>query len=159
MQTTIVTKFNRLAQTLAIAALAIGAATMVLPTAAEAASGPHKIAQRLDRIAYQVEHIPEVRGPRRQDKAIDTLQKRLHRLDRISDDQRGRRARKNDARIDRLQHRLHRMERQAAYRIDRREPRRADPRDDDRVYLSNGRDDDMYEMRQSARWKQQLDGK
>ena len=159
MQTMIVTKFNRIAKTLAIAALAIGAATMVLPTAAEAASGSRKIAQRLDRIAYQVEHIPEIRGPRRQTKEIDNLKRRLHRLDRISDDQRGRRARKNDARIDRLQHRLHRMERQAAYRIDRREQRRVDRRDDNRVYHSTGRDDDMNEIRQSARWIRQLDGK
>ena len=96
MQTTIATKFNRLAQTLAIAALAIGAATMVLPTAAEAASGPREIAQRLHRIAYQVEHIPEICGPRRQTQAIDNLQRRLYRLNRICDDQRGRRADQDD---------------------------------------------------------------
>jgi hypothetical protein len=155
MQTMIVTKLNRLAQTLAIAALAIGAATMALPTAAEAASGSREISKRLNRIAYQVEHIPEIRGPRRQTQAIDNLKKRLYRLNRISDDQRGRRARKNDARIDRLQHRLHRMERQAAYRIDRRDDRR----DDRRTGHPTERDDDLIELRQSARWKRQLDGK
>jgi hypothetical protein len=126
-----------------------------LPTAAEAASGPREIAQRLHRIAYQVEHIPKIRDPCRQTQAIDNLQRRLYRLNRNSYDQRGRRARKNDARIDRLQHRLHRMERQAAYRIDRRDDRR----DDRRTGHPTERDDDLIELRQSARWKRQLDGK
>lgn len=130
MQMTFVTRLSRLARAMAIGTLAIGAAMVALPTAADAASNPREIAQRLDRIAYQVERVPKIRGARQQNVAIDRLQKRLHRLDRISDDQRGRRARVNDAQIDRLQYRLRRMEQRIAYRDDRRDYRRYDRRSD-----------------------------
>lgn len=153
VQMTLATKFTRLARTLTIGALAIGAATMALPSAAEAGSKyhPREVSERLDRIAYNVERIPEIRGPRRQHEAIDRLQQRLHRLDRITGHQRGRRARSNDVRIERLQHRLRRMERQVAYRTNRR--------DDRRTAYSAGRDDGPYDDRQYARWKRQLEGK
>jgi tetrahydromethanopterin S-methyltransferase subunit G len=132
MQMTMMTGFGRLARTMAIGALAIGAATMVLPGTAAAAPSAREISHRLDRISYEVERIPQIRGPHRQDKAIDNLQERLYRLDRITRYQRDRRARVNEARIDRLQNRLHRLERRVAYRQDRRDDRRADRRDYDR---------------------------
>jgi hypothetical protein len=136
MQMTRVTRFPRLVRTLAIGALAIGAATMALPGTAAAGSAAREISHKLDRIAYQVKSIPEIRGPRRQRAAIDRLQKRLYRLDRVNDHQRGRRARANDMRIERLQHRLNRMERRVAYRAGRRDSRYGDRRYDRR---SDGR--------------------
>jgi hypothetical protein len=84
---------------------------------------PREISRRIDRIAYQVEDIRDIRGPRRKLTKIDRLQARLARLEAITEHQRGRRARRNDHRIDRLQHRLRRIE----HRIERRvEARRYD---------------------------------
>jgi hypothetical protein len=127
-----------------VGVLAIGAATLMLPGAAEAGPSPHRVSERLDRIAYEVDRVRDIRSLHRKDRKIDRLQSRLHKLDRISDRQRGRRARRNDARIDRLQHRLRRMERRVEARLDRRrDDRRYDRRHDwryDRSYDRRDRD-------------------
>ncbi len=119
----------RMARNAVIGVLAIGAAMLMLPGTAGAGSGPHQlaphqIAQRLDRIAYKVNDIPGIRGLHRKDAVIDRLQSRLHRLERITEHQRGRRARRNGHIIDRLQQRLRRMERRIEAKIERREARR-----------------------------------
>ena len=132
-------KVNRLttiARNLVLGVLAVGATTLMLPGSAEARPGPQKVAHALERIAYDASRIRDIRGLRRQDAAIDRLQARLHRLDRITDHQRGRRARRNDATIDRLQHRLNRMERRIEARMERRRGHR---RDDRRAAYRDGR--------------------
>lgn len=126
---TMMNRVTRMARGAVIGGLAIGAAMLLLPGTAGAAPGPHQIAphqiaQRLDRIAYKADRIPGIRGLYRRDAAIDRLQSRLHRLERITEHQRGRRARRNGHIIDRLQHRLRRMERRIEAKIDRREARR-----------------------------------
>lgn len=121
MTMTKVTTISRHARNLAAGALVLGAATVMLPSeVAAAAPGPHRIAERLDHIAYQVQRIPEIRGLRNQDAEIDRLQRRLHRLENITERQRGRRARLTEERIDRLQYRLSRMERRVEARLERR---------------------------------------
>ena len=122
---TLKTQITRGLRMTSVAALA-AATLMVLPASAGAGPRPYEIADRLDRIAYRVERVREIRNPYRQDARIDALQDRLRRLEWISEHQRGRLARANERRIDRLQHRLHRMERRAERRIDRRERRRHD---------------------------------
>ncbi len=105
-----------------IGMLAFGATALILPGSAEAVADPRQIANRLERIA-------DIRGLRRQDTAIDGLQARLNRLERITDHQRGRRARRNGKIIDRLQLRLRLMERRIEARLDRRDYRRDYRRD------------------------------
>ncbi len=112
-----------------IGVLAIGATILMLPATAEAGPGPHKIAYKLDRIVYATNQVPGIRGLYRQDAEIDRLQSRLHRLDRISYRQNGRRARRNDATIEHLQHRLRRMERRVEAKIARRQVGRHARRD------------------------------
>jgi hypothetical protein len=154
MQMTRVTRFTRLVRT-----FAIGAATMALPGTAAAGSDAREISHKLDRIAYQVKSIPEIRGPRRQSAAIDRLQKRLYRLDRVNDHQRGCRARANDTRIERLQHRLNRMERRVAYRADRRDSRYDDRRSDGRnIYRTGEYSDPSYDHLYGGK-VEKLDGK
>ena len=131
---TMMKRVTRMVRGAVIGVLAIGAAMLMLPGSAEAASGPHQIAQRLDRIAYKVDRIPDIRGLYAKDAAIDRLQARLRRLERITGHQRGRRARRNGRIIDRLQNRLQRMERRIEARIDRREARRDHRRDHRRDY-------------------------
>ena len=126
------TGVTRIARNAVIGVLAVAAAALVLPGSAEAGSGSGEVAIVLGIIADDVDHLPKIRGLRRQDAEIDRLQARLHRLDRISDRQRGRRARRNHAKIDRLQHRLHQMERRIEARIERRRHRRDDRRADHR---------------------------
>ena len=120
-----------MARSAMIGMLALGATALMLPGSAEASAGPRQIAHKLERIADKVERIPDIRGLRRQDTAIDRLQARLNRLERVTDHQRSRRARRNGKIIDRLQHRLRRMERRIEARLDRRD-RRRDHRNDDR---------------------------
>ncbi len=141
----------RIARRTVVGVLAIGAAMLVLPGIAEAAPGSQQIAQRIDRIADKVDRIPDIRGLYRKDAAIDRLQSRLHRLERITDHQRGRRARRNGKQIDRLQRRLRKMERRVEARIERRETRRERGRLDwhrhdrhrhDRDWRGRGRDRD-----------------
>lgn len=116
---------RRFIRALAIGAVAIGVSAAALPSDAAASArgggyrGPHQIAYEIDRIAYQVREVAELRNPWRQDARIDRLQHRLVRLEAITNHQRGRLARRNDQRIDRLQARLYRMERRAERRIDR----------------------------------------
>ena len=126
MTMTGITKITRLARNLAIGALALGATTLMLPGTAVAASNAHIISQRLDRIAYKVSHVQDIRNPYRKNVAINDLQKRLYRLEKINWDQRGRRTRVNAERIDRLQYRLQRIERQASYRPQQGQGRRHD---------------------------------
>jgi hypothetical protein len=126
--------------------MAIGAAVLTLPAAAEARSGPQQVAQKLERIAYATNRVPEIRGLRRQDTEIDRLQSRLHRLDRISDRQRGRLARRNEATIKRLQNRLRRMERRVEAKIARRGEDRYGRRD----WRRDGRRDDGRDGRRSS---------
>ena len=126
---TMMKRVTRMARGAVIGVLAIGATTLMLPGTAEAKPGPHRIAERLDRIAYKTDRIPDIRGLHAKDAAIDRLQSRLHRLERITKHQRGRRARRNGHIIDRLQHRLHRMERRVEARIERRQARRDHRRD------------------------------
>ncbi|HUS56349.1 MAG TPA: hypothetical protein VMY41_20355 [Thermohalobaculum sp.] len=126
MTMTAITKITRLARNLAIGALAIGATSLMLPGTAAAASYAHTVAQRLDRIAYEVSHVQVIRNPYRKNVAINHLQKRLYRLEKINWDQRGRRMRVNAERIDRLQHRLQRIERRASYRPEQGQGRRHD---------------------------------
>ena len=117
-----------------IGMLALAATALILPGSAEASAGPRQIANKLERIADKVERIPDIRGLRRQDTAIDGLQARLNRLERITDHQRGRRARRNGKIIDRLQNRLRRMERRIEARLDLRDYRRDYRRDWDSRY-------------------------
>ncbi|MFQ5565531.1 MAG: hypothetical protein ACE5EU_04130 [Paracoccaceae bacterium] len=117
-------RVTRMARGAVIGVLAIAATMLVLPGTAVAGPGPHKIADKLERIAYRVDRIPDIHGLYAKDAAIDRLQARLHRLERISEHQRGRRARRNRHIIDRLQHRLRRMEHRVEARIERREARR-----------------------------------
>lgn len=133
----------RHARNIAAGLAVLSAAVLAEPGSATAAS-PNKVSDRLDRIAYEVERIPDIRGLRHQDRAIDRLQEQLTRLDRITDGQRGRQARANAHRIDRLQHRLARMEYRIEARLDRNDrPRHGywwpDPRrygfDDRRPFL------------------------
>ena len=121
---TMMNRVTRMARGAVIGLLAIGATVLMLPGTAGAAPGPYQIAERLDRIAYQTDRIRDIRGLYRKDAAIDRLRSRLHRLERITGHQRGRRARRNGHVIDRLQHRLRRMERRIEARIERREARR-----------------------------------
>lgn len=114
----------RMARGAVLGVLAIGAAMLMLPGTAGAGSSPHKIARQIERIAYKADRIPDIRGLYRKDAAIDRLQSRLRRLERVTDHQRGRRAQRNGRIIDRLQHRLRRMERRIEAKIERREARR-----------------------------------
>jgi len=118
------TPLRRLARSLAIGTLAFGVSAAALPQLAAADHpGPRAIAEQIDRIAWQVDQIRDLRSPYRQDARIDRLQHRLDRLEAINDRERGRLARQNDDRIDRLQHRLARMEQRAERRIERTEDR------------------------------------
>ncbi len=136
---TMMKRVTRMARGAVIAVLAVGAAMLVLPGTAAATPGPHRIAERLDRIAYKTDRIPDIRGLHAKDAAIDRLQSRLHRLERITEHQRGRRARRNGRIIDRLQHRLHRMERRVEARIERRQARSYHRRDHRRDYRRDDR--------------------
>lgn len=132
---------KRLAKTVAAGLVALGVSMAVLPTAAsahEGREGPRAIAAEIDRVAYEVREIADMRNPYRQDARIDRLQQRLARLEAITEHQRGRLARQNDLRIDRLQARLHRMEYRAERRIDRREDRWSDGRGGYRDYRPDG---------------------
>ena len=122
----------KLTRNTTIAVMAIGATMLMLPSTAEAGVGPQRVAERLERIAYEVNRVSDIRGLHRKDRKIDQLQSRLHKLERITDRHRGRRARRNDAQIDRLQHRLRRMEHRVEARMDHRRDRRRDWRRDER---------------------------
>ena len=134
---TMIERVTRMARGAIIGGLALGAAMLVQPGAAEAGSGAHRIAYRLESIAYRVDRIPALRGLHAKDAAIGRLQARLHRLERINGHQRDRRARRNGQIIDRLQYRLQRMERRIEARITRRAARR-DRRRDDRTGYRTG---------------------
>ena len=141
-----------MARSAMIGVLAIGAATLMLPATAEAGPGPQKIAHKLDRLAYETKQVPGVHGLRHQDKEIDRIQSRLQRLERISYQQRGRRARRNDTTIDHLQHRLRRMERRIETKIAHRENGRYGRNDGRRDVRGVGRRDGGYDHGRDGRW-------
>ena len=106
------------ARNIALGFAALSAAVLTLPGNAAAASA-QRVSDQLNQIAYEVDRIPDIRNLRQQDRAIDRLQEKLDRLDRVTDDHRGKRARANAQQIDRLQHRLARMEYRIEARLDR----------------------------------------
>ena len=121
---------TRATRSLAIGALVFGISAAALPGSASARTGSYEIAQRIDHIAYQVDRLREIRSPYRQDREIDRLQGRLHRLEKLNDRGHGRLTRRNGHAIDALQAQLRRMERRAERRIDDRRDWRRDSRYD-----------------------------
>ena len=110
----------RRARNLSLGLAALTLAAVAPPGNATAGHEPHEITERIERVAYQVKRIKKIDSLRAQDRAIDRLQARLDRLERINDRQYGRRARKNADWIDRLQNRLARMEYRIEAQLDRR---------------------------------------
>lgn len=124
-------------------------------------SGPHQIANKLERIHDDVSHLRKIKSPFRRDEKIDALQWRLHKLEKRSNRQRGRKARYNDDYIDDLQYKLRRIEKRnnKRLRVARAERRKAEVRRD-RIRAQRERyRDDRYRARHDPEYYAQRRGR